>query len=183
VYIFTRSSGSWAQQATVATDGRDERTGFGGSLAVDDEGTTAFIGAFVDGEPNGEKAGAAYVYADEGGSWSQQAKVAADDGDENDQFADSVALSSDGQVALAGAGNDADPNGTAAGSAYVFTPTGDTWEQASKLTADDGDTRDGFGTVLTLASDTGTAVIGALGDEDPNGEGELSGGGSAYVFD
>jgi len=182
VYVFTRNEGAWEQRSKLAADEGDERTGFGSSLAIDDDGTTALIGAFVDGEPNGEKAGSAYVYTGEGANWSEQAKIAADDGDQNDQFAHSVALSSDGGLALAGADPDEDPNGERAGSAYVFTGNGSTWSQRAKLAADDGDKNDGFGFATALADRGGTALIGAVGDEDPNGDGDLSGGGSAYVF-
>jgi len=51
---------------------------------------------------------------------TQQAKLAADDGDNGDRFGNSVALSSDGATALIGAKLDEDPNGDDAGSAYVF---------------------------------------------------------------
>lgn len=50
--------------------------------------------------------------------WVQQAKLVADDGDNNDVFGHSVAL--DGDTALIGAPLDEDPNGWRAGSAYVF---------------------------------------------------------------
>jgi len=182
-YVFTRNEGTWKQRAKLAADEGDERTGFGSSLAIDDEGTTALIGSFVDSEPNGEKAGSAYVYTGGGSDWSEQAKIAADDGDENDQFAHSVALSSDGRLALAGADPDEDPNGERAGSAYVFTGTDSTWNQQAKLAADDGDKNDSFGFGTALADRGATALVGAVGDEDPNGENELSGGGSAYVFE
>ncbi|WP_435552620.1 PKD domain-containing protein [Natrinema sp. CGMCC1.2065] len=182
-YVFTGGDGSWEQQTKFATDESDDRTGFGSSLAIDDEGTTALIGAFVDAEPNGEKAGSAYVFTADGDSWTQRAKFAADDGDKNDQFAHSVALSSDGRIALAGADPDADPNGERAGSAYVFTDAGGSWSQQVKLAADDGDKNDRFGLAAALANRGGTALIGAAGDEDPNGDGDLAGGGSAYVFE
>ncbi|WP_277543063.1 FG-GAP repeat protein, partial [Haloarcula laminariae] len=51
---------------------------------------------------------------------TQQAKIAADDGDSDDDFGASVALSSYGSTALIGAAGDEDPNGDEAGSAYVF---------------------------------------------------------------
>ncbi|PSQ01346.1 hypothetical protein BRC92_10870 [Halobacteriales archaeon QS_4_69_31] len=50
----------------------------------------------------------------------QQRTFADDDGDGEDRFGWSVALSSDGTSALVGANTDEDPNGAEAGSAYVF---------------------------------------------------------------
>lgn len=53
--------------------------------------------------------------------YNQQQKLSANEGNEGDLFGDSVALAADGTTALIGAYLNADPNGTAAGSAYVFT--------------------------------------------------------------
>jgi hypothetical protein len=53
-------------------------------------------------------------------SLEQEAKLAADDGDSDDEFSCSVALSGDGSTALVGTWSDEDPNGDLAGSAYVF---------------------------------------------------------------
>jgi hypothetical protein len=48
-------------------------------------------------------------------------KLVASDGDnEGDKFGSDVALGDSGNVALAGAEEDADPNGLVGGSAYVF---------------------------------------------------------------
>jgi len=53
--------------------------------------------------------------------WSQRAKLVADDGDDSDEFGESVAVSGEGTTALIGAEGDEDPNGDEAGSAYVFS--------------------------------------------------------------
>jgi hypothetical protein len=50
----------------------------------------------------------------------QQMKLAASDGDEADNFGGAVAIAGNGSTALIGAGQDEDPNGAGAGSAYVF---------------------------------------------------------------
>jgi hypothetical protein len=93
-------------------------------------------------------------------------------------------VSSDGTTAVIGADNDEDPNGTTggifggAGSAYVFKREGGTWSEEAKLAPDDGDSEDSFGASVEVSNDGATAVIGASGDEDPNGQDA----GSAYVF-
>jgi hypothetical protein len=51
---------------------------------------------------------------------TQVAKLAAADGDADDNFSYSMAVSSDGTTALVGAESDEDPSGFEAGSAYVF---------------------------------------------------------------
>ncbi|MBX0286910.1 FG-GAP repeat protein [Halomicroarcula sp. F28] len=180
-YVFDSSGGSWSQRAKLTADDGDIRggfgNGFGNSAALSSDGSTALIGATGDEDPNGSLAGSAYVFDSSGSSWSQQAKLAVDDGDANDQFGESVALSSDGSTALIGA--DEDPRGEGAGSAYVFDSSGESWSQRAKLTADDGDESDGFGYSVALSSDGSTALVGARDDENPNG---LSAG-SAYIFD
>ncbi|EPY00121.1 FG-GAP repeat protein, partial [Magnetospirillum fulvum] len=73
----------------------------------------------------------------------------------------------------------ADPGGTTdAGALYVFTRSGGTWTQASKLTASDKAAGDNFGSSVSLSSDGNTAVVGASG-ADPGG---ISNAGAAYVF-
>ncbi|PSQ62958.1 MAG: PKD domain-containing protein [Halobacteriales archaeon SW_8_66_22] len=115
-YVFERSDGNWSQQAKLTATDRDEDDAFGSDVALD--GTTALIGDSFDADPNGPLAGSAYVFEKSDGNWSQQTKLSADDGDPNDEFGYSVALS--GDTALVGAFLDEDPHGLKAGSAYVF---------------------------------------------------------------
>jgi hypothetical protein len=49
-------------------------------------------------------------------------KLAAEDGDSDDRFGASVGVSGDGTTSVIGDSLDDDPNGTDAGSAYVFGP-------------------------------------------------------------
>jgi hypothetical protein len=170
-YVFTRSGGLTQQAKLTASDG-DADDSFGRSVAINRD--TAVIGAEFDEDPNGDGAGSAYVFTRSGEEWTQQAKLTASDGDNLDLFGESVAVDRD--TAVVGAGGDEDPNGEDAGSAYVFTRSGEEWTQQAKLTASDGDPGDRFGT--SVAVDRDTAVIGANFDEDPNGEDA----GSAYVF-
>jgi VWFA-related protein len=172
-YVFERSGGGWRQQAKLTPTDGDAGDRFGASVAVD--GSTALVGAFRDEDPNGRRAGSAYVFDSSGGNWRQQAKLTPADGDGGDRFGASVAV--DGSTALVGAFNDEDPNGTGAGSAYVFDGSGGNWRQQAKLTPADGDGGDGFG--QSVALDGLTALVGANTDEDPNGRNA----GSAYVFD
>jgi hypothetical protein len=147
-------------------------------VGVSSDGTTAVIGARQDEDPNGEKAGSAYVFQREGGEWREERKLTAEDSELDDNFSWSVGVSSDGTTAVIGAVDDEDPNGEDAGSAYVFQREGGAWREERKLAPEDGDSDDAFGDAVGVSSDGTTAVIGAFGDEDPNGEQA----GSAYVF-
>jgi hypothetical protein len=186
-YVFTPSSEGWEQQAKLVADDVDGGDEFGSSVDISKDGTTAIIGARSDEDPNGPSAGSAYVFSSAGGDWDQQAKIVAEDGDSDDLFGWSVDLSDDGTVAIIGAHNDDDPNGTTgdeddtyggAGSAYVFSRTDESWNQQSKIFAEDGDPDDNFGASVSISGDGTTALVGANVDEDPNGPSA----GSAYVF-
>lgn len=171
-YAFTCSDGSWAQEAKLTADDGDSVDRFGWSVDVD--GDTAIIGAERDEDPNGEGAGSAYVFTCANGDWTQEAKLAADDGDAQDSFGSSAAI--DGDTIFVGANGDEDPNGDNAGAAYVFTRAGGEWVQQTKLAADNGDSFDNFGESIAL--ENRTALIGAAGNEDPLGYAA----GSTYVY-
>ncbi|WP_417909234.1 FG-GAP repeat protein [Candidatus Electronema sp. PJ] len=176
-YVFVRAAnGTWSQQAKLTGEGGSELDSFGNSVAVD--GDTAVIG--VEGDAvNGIRSGSAYVFvraAD--GTWSQQAKLTAEDGTEWDLFGGSVAVS--GGTAVIGARHDVGGNGYVDGSAYVFARAADgTWSQQVKLTTPDPVflANDAFGS--SVAVDGGTAVITVVGSSY-DGRGEKSG--AAYVF-
>lgn len=157
-----------SQQAKLVPGDLTAYDGFGSAVAL--EGDTAVIGApKISGNPSGlQSPGAAYVYLFSNGSWSQQAKLTADDGVNGDEFGIAVALS--GDTILVGAHLAGDN-----GAVYAFTRSGGVWTQQAKLTASDGAAGDGFGYAVAVAGDT--AVIGAYEDDDSG-----SNAGSAYIF-
>lgn len=172
-YVIERTNDGWTEHATlVGTDG-DQGDVFGTALALAVD--TALIGAPFDEDPTGDAAGSRYVFTPSDGSWKQQAKLTPDNSDRCDVFGGAVALADHGETAVIGAYWDDAPNGTKAGSVYVFEQTSDGWTQQTKLAAGDSDSEDEFGWAVALAN--GTALVGAPRDEDPNG-GES---GAAYV--
>ena len=180
VYAFGRENGTWTQQAKLP--GPEEEfsveNSFGSSLAVSNDGDTVVIGDGSNDERDGEVTGAAHIYTRTGGTWGRQATLRAADGDEYDGFSAEATISGDGMTAVITAPQDNDPNGELAGSAYVFTQDGGSWNQQAKLVAGDGDEDDRFGSAAALTDAGDTAIIGADSDEDPNGESA----GSAYVY-
>jgi hypothetical protein len=89
--------------------------------------------------------------------FTQQAKLNASDGDANDFFGFSVAIS--GNKAVAGAPGDDNGANINQGAAYVFTRSGTTWTFQQKLMAFDGESFDAFG--FSVAIDGDTLVAGA----------------------
>ena len=173
-YVFVRDGGSWTPQPQTKLTAGDgaAHDGFGGSVAID--GDTALVtsaGADVDG--NNDQ-GAAYVFVRSAGTWTQQAKLTADDGASSDFFGQSVSLSGDTAV-VAAQWDDVGANSNQ-GSAYVFARSGTSWSQQAKLTADDGAAGDFFG--ASVAIDGDTAVVGAYQAT----VGGILAKGAAYVF-
>jgi hypothetical protein len=172
-YVFVRAADStWNQQAKLTASDGAAYDYFGISVAV--SGDTAVIGASEDDDKSCN-AGVAYVFvrAAADGTWSQQAKLTADDGAAEDWFGGNVSVS--GDIAIIGADAD-DDKGWGSGSAYVFVRAADgTWMQQAKLLAADGVADDRFGTSVAVSGDM--VVIGAVGNDDMGSE-----SGSAYVF-
>ena len=163
-YVFLRTGSTWTQQDKLTADDAAEGDWFGYSVSV--SGDYAVVGAYRDADD-----GSAYVFHRTGSTWTQQAKLTADD--VTSRFGGAVSIS--GDYAVVGAYFD-DDNGTQSGAAYLFERTGSTWTQQAKLTASDGAEYDYFGSSVSIDGDH--AIVGAFYDDD-NG----SGSGSAYIFE
>jgi PKD repeat protein len=147
---------------------------FGVSVAM--EGDIAVIGAeFADIDQNGSDKGAAYVFTNVDGVWSESQKLTASDRTYNDYFGRSVAL--DGDTIVVGAYN-ADNNGiNSTGAVYVFTRSADgAWSQQAKLVADDAVLAAHLGSSVAIDGDT---VLSGAEGYYKNGDGLA---GAAYVF-
>ena len=114
-HVFARTEDGWSRQATLTAGDGGAGDRFGASVAL--SGNRALVGAWGEKRPNGELAGAAYVFARSSGTWTREAKLAPADGGFLDKFGVSVAL--DGGHALIGSKDD-DPNDDAGGAAYVY---------------------------------------------------------------
>jgi hypothetical protein len=163
VYVFTRSGTVWTEQAKLTASDGSASDEFGVSVSM--SGNTIVVGA---SKENGTQ-GAVYVFVGSGSSWSEQAKIVASDGSAGDVFGTSVSISDD--TIVSGAYGD---NNTQ-GSAYVFTRTGLTWTQQTKLVAVDGSSQDEFGISVSTSNDI--IVVGSQKDDDDGSD-----SGSVYVF-
>ena len=132
--------------------------------------------------------GAVYIFQkDSGGTWTEQQKLTASDGQSTDYFGFSVSISGS-KVVIGAPYEDHDLNGSTpfnnSGSAYVFQKNvNNVWVQQQKLVATTRGDYFGFGQSVSISGDQ--MVIGAFGEELPN----LSGGlpyptaGAAYVYE
>lgn len=107
-------------------------------------------------------------------AFTQQAVLTASDGGQTENFANVLALSTDGNTALVGASG----KNNRTGAAYVFTRSSKgVWTQPQELTAPDGASGDVFGSSVAISGDGNTAMVGALMIQ-PN----VITNGAAYVF-
>jgi hypothetical protein len=148
--VFTRTGGTWTEQAKLTDPKGAALDQFGRAVAI--TGDTAVVGAILADGLHPEQ-GAAYVFTRTGTTWTQQAKLTASDGHTDAAFGLSVSLS-DESAMIVGATGDQQK-----GAAYVFTRAGGTWTEQAKLTASDGAANDNFGRSVALSGDT--AVVGA----------------------
>lgn len=211
VYVFSRSSGTWSQQAYVKASNTDANDYFGRSVALSADGNTLAVGAYGEcssatgingnqGDNSACNSGAAYVFTRNAGIWSQQAYVKASNTGAGDYFGSSVALSADGNTLAVGAygeasaatginGNESDNSLQFAGAAYVFVRSGSTWMQEAYVKSSNAGAGDYFGDSLALSADGNTLAVGAVFESsaatgvngDQNSD-AASQSGAAYVF-
>jgi hypothetical protein len=111
-WVFTRSGSTWTQQGAkvTATTGEVGVGEFGYSLALSADGDTALIG----GTRDSVYVGAAWVFTRAGSTWTQQGEKLTGGEEQGDGwFGSSVALSSNGEIALIGGVEDSAGTGAA----------------------------------------------------------------------
>jgi hypothetical protein len=159
----------WVQQAELTP----AANGSGLSVAV--SGNTVVVGAPHQMVGSNSEQGAAYVFVESGGTWSQQAELIASDGATDDGFGGSVAVS--GSTVVVGAPYHTVGSNPYQGVAYVFIESNGTWNQQTELTASNGAQGNLLGYSVAISGNTlvlgAPAVIASLFPSGP---------GAAYVF-
>ena len=194
VYVFTRSDGTWSQQAYIKASNTGATDQFGGSVSLSDDGDTLAVGAQwedsnakgINGEQGGGagNSGAVYVFTrNSSDTWSQQAYIKASNTDVYDEFGWSVSLSGDGNTLAVGVrledSNSTGVNGAQgnvsrgfnSGAVYVFVRDSSAqWSQQAYIKASNTGEDDFFGDSVSLSGDGNTLAVGAQ-LEDSNSKG------------
>jgi hypothetical protein len=173
-YVFTKSGATWTEQAKLVSSDLAANDEFGVSVALSKDGNTAIVGArSADTSPYSNN-GAAYVFTRSGSTWTEQAKLIANDPASNVRFGSSVAISQDGQNIFVGATK------TGNGAVYFFTNINGVWTQYQKIQGNlfTPTTDDDFGNAVASSGNANLVVIGAF-LEDPS---SASDNGAAYLF-
>jgi len=183
-YVFSRTTGTWSQQAYIKASNTEAQDYFGYSLILSGDGNSLAVDSLYEDSTakgiNGDQtdntasdSGAVYVFTRSGNTWSQQAYVKASNTDANDAFGnEAISLSADGNILAVGAyaefsdavgvgGDDTNNLANQAGAAYVFIRSGGIWAQKYYVKASNMDANDRFGAGVSLSSDGNTLAVGA----------------------
>lgn len=184
---------------------------FGEVVTLSADGMTLAVGAFhegsaatgVDGDQTDNsvlQAGAVYMFARTGTTWTQQGYLKASNASEGGSFGKSIALSADGSTLVVGAwgegsaatgidGDQTDDSAGSAGAVYVFTRSGSTWSQQAYVKASNTGEADLFGWSVALSADGATLAVGAWGEDSAatgiggdQTDDSAEGAGAVYVF-
>ncbi len=155
VYIYQNNSGTWTYITKVTSGVASSQ--FGWSMALSSDGTIAIIGANTENTGTG----AAYIYQNVSGTWTQMARLAS--GVASGQFGQSVALSSDGSIAIVGASYE----NTSSGATYVYQNISGTWTQISRLAS--SVVNSSFGVSVSLNSVGSIAITGSYRENSNTG--------------
>lgn len=164
-YVFERSDGTWQQMQYLTASNPDRNDDFGFSVAID--GGRAIVGAIHEDGPSNvyDNVGAAYVFEESGGSWTQDQVLRSSDATWVDQFFGwSVAI--DGDRAVVGTPFSNGPsNITDPGEAYLFERSTTGWEKREDTVfrASNAGAEDDFG--LSVAISGKNVMAGALHED------------------
>jgi hypothetical protein len=168
-WVFTRSSGVWTQQGSKLSGTGAVGNAFQGlSIALSGDGTTAIVG----GPDDKSNTGAAWIFTQSGGVWTQQGSKLFGSGAVGAAHQGySVALSADGNTAIeSGLADNANTGAT-----WIFTQSGGVWtQQGSKLVGNGAVGKAFQGAFIALSADGNTAIVGGGRDNSDIG--------AAWVF-
>ena len=154
-YVFVRVGGSWVLEDTLEGDAWSGE--FGAAVSI--SGSTALVSAPND-SAGGTGSGAVYFYSRSGSTWSQDAKLVANDSYDYLHLGESVALFGLASYAVVGATRD----GTS-GAVYIFDRVGGTWQQQDKIAVANATSGAEFGaSVAGMGFDT--IAVGAPWDSE-----------------
>jgi len=170
VYIYERTGSTFSSNTETIINNPDlQGDYFGISVSINYDGTWAVVGAKFDDDVF-TNSGAIWVFKRTGSTWSQQAKITADDAASSDYlgYDKSLKISDDGTKIIAATGT----VGANEQTAYIFERVGETWKQTRKLKASDTQAGDNYGIngAISISGDGLTVLIGANGEDGGAGD-------------
>lgn len=165
-YVFVRNGSSWTQEARLTATTPQANAEFGTAMDMSLDGLRLIVGARREDHVSPSAladAGAAYVFARSGSTWSLERRLVTVQAAIGDVFGWSVAMDRTGSRALVGARDEDDFAGgtTTNGAGYTFTRASTVWTEEQKLIASDLASSVEFGTSVSLDGAGTTALLGA----------------------
>jgi hypothetical protein len=166
VYIYRRSriyDTEWSYITSIIPADFAEGDSFGNYVAISDGLTatiTLAVSAPFDTNSGGAFAGSVYIYTctTDIGTWTEQTRLQAGDATGTDYFGSSISISSDGNTLAVGAPGDDISGVSNVGSVYIFTRSGSSWTQQTKIAGSNGG-EGGAGKDVALSSDGNILAI------------------------
>lgn len=167
VYVFTRQGSTWTQQQKLFASDKTANAYFGISVALNDSGDTALIGASGAGGK-----GKTYYFKRTNATWTETQSFVSSDLASGDSFGEALSIDGDGLNAVISS-----PGLGGKGAVYHFSRSGNTWTQQSKITSTLTQTGDHFGGGCYINAAADTILVGAVFDNS-----KTTAAGAVYVF-
>lgn len=181
VYLYTRNSeGNWDYDESLsASDTPPAGDQFGTAVSFSADAKTLLVGAPGDTSSQG----AAYVFTEAAGTWSQQAKVTSNPVASGARFGESLQMNVSDEFIVGAPQAD---NST--GAAYLFRKNGASWGTGQAIRASNAGQGDQFGYSVAILHDR--VLVGAPYEDNGNGgvfavgeSNSSTDSGAAYLFE
>jgi hypothetical protein len=135
IYVYLWTGTLFAEEGKLTPVGLEAGDHFGHSVSVWSSGDPSEIGSLIavgapDDDDQGEDAGAAYIFRNVDGSWTQVAKLVGNPDGDGDRFGNSVSIRNN--TVLIGAPYD-DDGGDNTGSVFMFEFSGSSWDKTGQF--------------------------------------------------
>ena len=184
-YVYVRNGSAWTQQAYVKPSNTFAAMLFGYSVGISADGNQMAVAAYdergsareINGKQDRDRpgAGAIYVFARSGTTWTQTDYLKAHNAENGDSLGYDMVMSQDGNTIAGGAGDEdcftggINPPGcdndyktdSSTGAAYIFVRKNGKWSEQAFIKASHPGKEDWFGSRLTLSGDGNTLAVGA----------------------
>jgi len=187
-YILSNKSGKWTVVQKITSKDNAVEDMFGTSVSI--SGNVAVVGApgkntVITGGTVVSDVGAAYIFENQSGTWTQVNKIMASDKEGGDEFGTSVGISGD-FIVVGAPYEDQALNGLTTlnkGSAYMYTKGENGWNQiqkSQKIVGSQLSSGANFGWTVAISGDY--AIVGAPRDQVIIGGNLTNDVGAAYIW-
>ncbi len=154
-YVFTRTGTAWSERQKLSRDPATTDGGFGGTIAISRDGSTALVATDFK----------VYAFTRVGGIWTQQQRFAVGGG----TLVNRIAMSASGDMAALGTPFVAVGGTYNQGAISIIVRSGGLWSEQTQITANDGQAGSALGANAVSLSDDGATLA-------------TTGGNAIYLF-